>query len=279
MASDEQFDFVQQLAKDVSSGDICLPSLPTVVGKIRVLLEQESCDFQLASRVVSADAALVSKLFVFANSAYHNTGSEEIGSLDVAIGRLGLDLVRSTAVSIAVKQLLLAEKHKDVVGHVRNIWAKSMRLSSMSYALAEQHDAVDAETAFMCGLLHEVGKLYILTKAKAFPRFLGDADSLDEVLKDWHAQIGLCIVEAWEFPANVVESMDPATFMDERRSSPPAMVDVVYAAGVLLDESECDAGSLVTIPACRKLGINDESKASIHGRYKDKLASVQQALS
>ena len=278
MPSKQQFEFVQQLARELTAGDISLPSLPDVVIKIRNLLEEESCDFNQVSKVVSIDPVLVSKLFVFANSAYHNQTGEKIESLEAAISRLGLELVRNTAMSLAVKQLLMAEQHKSIVQHIRKVWARSMQYSCMSHAVAAQKGDLNQETAFMCGLLHEVGKLYILTKAKDFPEFLGDQDSFNDVLREWHSQIGRCIVESWGFPQSVVESMVPDEFLDEHTHLQPEMVDVVFVAGMLLHESDDDPQELGAVPACQKLGINEDSKHRISAAYQEKLASVRQSF-
>lgn len=278
MPNKQQFEFVQQLARELTAGDISLPSLPDVVIKIRNLLEEENCDFGKVSKVVSVDPALVSRLFVFANSAYHNQTGEKIDSLESAISRLGLELVRNTAMSLAVKQLLLAEKHKSIVQHIRKVWARSMQYSCMSHAVAAHKGDVNHETAFMCGLLHEVGKLYILTKAKDFPEFLGDQDSFNDVLEEWHSQVGRCIVESWGFPQPVVESMLPDEFLDEHTHLPPEPVDVVFVAGKLLHEGDGETQDLGAVPACQKLGINEDSKHQISGAYQEKLASVRQSF-
>jgi len=74
----QEFEFVKQLAHDLASDKVNLPSFPAVVIKIRDLLEDEECDIAQVSRIVSADAVLVSKLFIFANSSYHNRSGKPV---------------------------------------------------------------------------------------------------------------------------------------------------------------------------------------------------------
>ncbi len=274
----QEFEFVKQLAHDLASDKVNLPSFPAVVIKIRDLLEDEECDIAQVSRIVSADAVLVSKLFIFANSSYHNRSGEPVTSLEAAMSRLGLELVRNTALSLAVKQLMLAEKHKSIVADVRLIWSTSMRLAALSFAIAEKSGHVDEETAFMCGLLHQVGKLYILTRAKDYPDFLGDKASLQEVQEEWHPQIGRSIVEAWGFPSNVSQSLEPAEFRDERTQLQPALVDVVYAAVRLLSTEEANWPDLINEPMWQKLRLADQDIAGIASGYRKKLATIQQSL-
>jgi HD-like signal output (HDOD) protein len=274
----QHFEFVCQLAEDLSNGEISLPSFPDVVVKIRKLLEDEDCNFGQVSQAVSTDAVLVSRLFVFANSAYHNRSEERVESLDVAVSRLGIDLVRNTALALALKQLLLAAKHKSIVGYLSKIWERSMQIASMSYAVALQNGDVEEEAAFMCGLLHEIGMLYILQKAKDFPDFLGDEGSLNEVLCDWHSQVGRAIVESWRFSEEVIESMDPAEFLNKHTHVPPALVDVLFVANYLLNTAEDSWPEQIGNPSFQKLRLDEAALLKVVTDYQEKLRSVQQSL-
>lgn len=279
MSDQEAMKFVTELAHELSSGKVRLPSLPDVVIRIRKLLGEESCDFDRVANVVSADPILVSRLMVFANSAAYNTSGENVTSPKAAISRLGFELVRNTAISLAIKQLFLGEKHKAVAKRVRELWASSMQLSSLAHALAERHDDVDEDTAYLCGLLHHIGSLYILTKAKNYPDFLGESGALQMILDEWQAKIGKSILEAWDFPEEVCESADPLEHLDEHSHLAPSMADVMYVADRLFasaDEGMLDFGS---IPSCVKLGIDEESAPEVLTAYREKLQSVQSALS
>ena len=278
MADQERIKFVSLLAKELKDGSVHLPSLPDVVIKIRDLLEQDRCDFKQVSQVVSMDPALVSRLLVFANSAYHNRGEARIENVDAAIGRLGFETVRNTALSMAVKQLYLAKQHKNILEPLRRLWLNSMKLSSMSLALGKLDSELNEETAFMCGLLHEVGKLYILTKVKDFPEFLGVRETLDSVLEEWHPQVGRCIVEDWGFPDEVVKSVEPQEFIDKHTHLPPSMADVLLVASLMLEAGESQVLDYQGISSAVKLGITDEALPSLWDDYKEQLASVGQAM-
>lgn len=132
----------------------------------------------------------------FANSAFYNRANAKIDSLDGAIGRLGIEVVRSTAMSTAMKQLYNAEKHSHAAKFLRAVWARGMKLSCMAFAIAKSRKMLNEENAFLCGLLHEVGKLYIITKADEFPGLFGNAKSFEAVLSKWNPQISKCIIES-----------------------------------------------------------------------------------
>ena len=275
----DKFRFVSLLALELDNGDISLPSLPDVVIKIRNMLEDDNCDFDTISNAISIDPVLVSRLFVYANSALYNRANVKIDSLEGAIGRLGIEVVRNTAMSLAMKQLYNSDKHDKASRHLRTVWASGMKLSSMAFAISDQAPHLNSETAFLCGLLHDVGKLYILTKAEEFPEFLGDDASLNEVMDEWNPQITKSIVESWGFPDEVVESTDPASSVSQEVTMPANYADVVSVAKLLANDGGIDLGSVfASDPSCQRLGMNDEVAARTMDTYRNKLNTMQQSL-
>jgi HD-like signal output (HDOD) protein len=276
--SNEEFRFVSLLALELDNNDIFLPSLPDVVLKIRRMLEDENTDFERLSNAISMDPVLVSKLFVYANSAFYNRANIKIESLEGAIGRLGIEVVRNAAMSLAMKQLYTSEKHSHAAKYLRAVWARGMKLSCMAFAVAKGKSGLNSETAFLCGLLNEVGKLYIITKAEEFPSLLGDKESFDVVLEKWNSQITKSIIEAWGFPDAIAQSADPQTYLDQDTDSPPAYVDVVAVARWLVDQGQEEVLDMEGDPSCVKLGIDKDSLASVMAAYRDKLKTMQQSL-
>jgi HD-like signal output (HDOD) protein len=276
----DHFRFISLLALELDNGDITLPSLPDVVMKIRKMLESDDCDFGRVSQAVSIDPVLVSKLFVFANSAFYNRANVKIDTLEGAIGRLGFEVVRNAAMSLAMKQLYNSDKRDKAAKHLRAVWARGMKLSSMTFAIALRQNHLNQETAFLCGLMHEVGMLYILTKTEEFPELLGDPKSLQAVMNEWNPQISKSIIESWGFPDEVIESTDPATYLNHDTAAAPDLVDVISVAKLLVDGG---AENLTTIfeedLSCQKLRINEAVAAEIMAAYRDKLKTMQQSLS
>jgi len=279
MSSQDHFRFVSLLGLELENNDISLPSLPDVVIKIRKMLESDSADFDQISQAISVDPVLVSRLFVFANSAYYNRANVKIDTLEGAIGRLGIEVVRSTAMSIAMKQLYSSEKHSHAAKHLRSIWARGMKLSCMAFSVAKEVPSVNEESAYLAGLMHEVGKLYIVTKAEEFPEILGNEESMDAMFEQWNGQVSKSIIEAWGFGDEIAESADPEHHRNEDPQSDVQLVDVVWVARRLVSnidgatiEPEEDASFV-------KLGIGKDATSDILGRYREKLKSMQQPLS
>ena len=154
-----------------------------------------------------------------------------------------------------------------------------MKLSCMAFAIGRRTTAVNEETAYLCGLMNEVGKLYIVTKAKEFPEILGNEDSLQAMFEEWNGQISKSIIESWGFDEEVAESADPAQYLNEDPESEIRLVDVVWASKHLVDLTDPESADIDEMPACVKLGINAGTLATVLGEYRKKLTSMQESLS
>ena len=206
MSAEEQAQFLNQLATDLNSKDVQLPSFPDVVINIRKALEDPSCSAERLGDVVRTDAVLVARLLMKANSAFHNRAGIEITNLDLAISRLGFEEVRNAAITLAVEQLFNSEEHDDIKDVLKIVWDKSMSLASMSFVVAKQAGGVNADNAFLGGLLHEIGSLYILTRVQKYPGLMADPEKLGELLEQWTPSIGRSIVDSWGFSSSIADS-------------------------------------------------------------------------
>jgi len=279
VSTDEQTQFLQQLAEDLNSRNITLPSFPDVVIKIRTALEDPTCSSERLADVVRTDAVLVARLLMAANSAFHNRAGIEIVDLNLAISRLGFEVVRNTAITLAVEQIFNASQHAELRESIKSIWSSSLSLASMCFVIARNSDNLNPDNAFLCGLLHEVGKLYILTKARDYPTLMGDADSLASVLEQWYSSVGKSIVEAWGFSDEIANSMEIEENLSSDSGSPATLVDVIYAARLVLensDEQELDESSQDIVG---KLKISQDTLPAIRDAYDQHAQSMRQSVS
>jgi len=279
VSTDEQTQFLQQLAEDLNSKNITLPSFPDVVINIRTALEDPTCSSERLAEVVRTDAVLVARLLMAANSAFHNRAGIEIVDLNLAISRLGFEVVRNTAITLAVEQIFNASQHAELRDSIKTIWSSSLSLASMCFVIARNSDNINPDNAFLCGLLHEVGKLYILTKARDYPTLMGDADSLASVLEQWYSSVGKSIVEAWGFSDEIANSMEIDENLSSDSGSPATLVDVIYAARLVLendDEQELDEPSQGVVG---KLKISPDTLPGIREAYDQHAQSMRQSVS
>ncbi len=279
MSVEEQAQFLQQLAEDLNSKNIKLPSFPDVVINIRTALEDPQCSSERLADVVRTDAVLVARLLVGANSAFHNRAGIEIVDLTLAISRLGFEVVRNMAITLAVEQIFNASQHDALKDSIKDIWSTSLSLASMCFVIARNSDTVNPDNAFLCGLLHQVGKLYILTKASDYPNLLGDAESLSKVLDEWYASVGKSIVEAWGFSDEIANSLEFEDHLMREGNAPASMIDVIYAAQMILkQEDQEDPFGESTDDIIARLRLSSDSWPTLREAYDLHAQSMRQSV-
>ena len=277
MSADETAKFLEGLAKDLNSRKIALPSFPDVVIRIRSALEDPTCTADRLAGVAKTDPVLVSRLLISANSAFHNRAGVSIVDLNLAISRLGFEAVRNTAIALAVEQIYNASKRTELRDRMKKLWSRSISLSSMCYVLATGKEHIKPDNAFLCGLLHEIGKLYILNKARDYPRLLGDDASLDKVLADWYPSIGKAIIESWGFPQDIADSMVVAETVHAARRS-TTLADIVYAAIALLDAPDETLAKVPLHPAIARVITGIDAYAGIKETFDQHVLTVRQSV-
>jgi HD-like signal output (HDOD) protein len=278
MSANEQTKFLQELAESLNSKDIELPSFPDVVINIRTALEDPTCSAERLAEVVRTDPILVTRVLISANSAFHNRAGIEIVDLGLAISRLGFETVRNTAITLAVDQIFRAGEHDDLKDRLKELWNNSISLSSMCYSLAQKTGTVNSDNAFLCGLLHEIGKLYILTKARDYPELLGNEESLNSVIAQWCPSVGRSIVQAWGFPEEIAETMDGDGAADDQTSAGASLVDVVIGARMLVDDAEWTLAADPLHPSIARLNVDADNFPQLAKSYEMYVQSMRQSI-
>jgi hypothetical protein len=71
---DLHFEFVQQLAGSLGSGEIDLPAFPDVVGRLQATLVDEDASVREVLGIISSEPVLTARLLKMANSAPRHRG-------------------------------------------------------------------------------------------------------------------------------------------------------------------------------------------------------------
>ena len=155
-------DLLEEIRTDIENKTLQLPTLPEVALQIRDEVESENTDAVKVATMVAKDAALSARLLQVANSPLYR-GRVEIDSIQQAITRLGLKMVRSLVVSLAMKQIFQATSD-TLDRQFRRIWDESLQVAAISRLLASAVPVLENEQAMLGGLVHNIGALPLLIK-------------------------------------------------------------------------------------------------------------------
>ncbi len=198
-----------------------LPTLPAVAVRLLELTGDARADARDLSRVIESDPSLAARLLALGRRAERAVASTSIHELVVM---LGFEAVRSLALSVKVFEVF----SQDTAGPSRvfdppSFWKHSLAVGCAARWLAERSgggqstgaDRANPELAFLCGLLHDIGKIALAgCFPKAYDRAMERAAEclldLSEVERTMfgldHTLAGRRLAERWKLPEVIVQS-------------------------------------------------------------------------
>lgn len=231
--NDAAFAFVQELAQGLSRKEIELPSFPDVALRVRKVLADDNVSAQDVVRVVGSEPALAARIMQMANSAALGHVGRPISDLRAAITRIGFNLVRSAAIAFAMSQLRRSEDFRPMAASLQAHWERSSYVAAFSSVIARRFTRVSPDTALLAGLLHGVGKLYIMTRAIRHPTLFSDQTAYHEIERDWNTPIAIAMLETWDIPAEIVSAVQDHEDFAREHAGPPDLTDVLTAGSLL----------------------------------------------
>lgn len=227
------FGFVKSLAAELSQGHVELPSVPEVVVKLQKTLSDENVSNETVVLVIGSEPVLAGKLMNMANSAALNPSDRKIADLRMAVARVGFNIVRSAALSFAVEQLRKAAEYKHLLGPLDVLWKSSVQIAALSNVIARRFSSLNGDTALLAGLMHNVGRIYILTRASQFPALVADPLTFNSIVRDWHTNVAKALLENWHVPEEIVDAVAGYEDMDREMRGPVTLTDVLSLAALL----------------------------------------------
>lgn len=211
------------------------PVLPTVAIQIMELARRPGVGFEEVVGVLEKDPLLAARVLSVSSSALYS-GMRQVISLKQAAVRLGLkslrDLVLEAAMNLRVFRVPGYEAPMERLRRHSAVTAQIARVVC-------KRTAVDAEHAFICGLLHDVGfaaSILALVEDKK----PGDRLAYEEMapaVSAYHEEATGTVAKLWKLPAPILDVVS-----NHHRLSPrsPPLVPVLMVAEQLA--YELDAG-------------------------------------
>jgi len=273
---DPSFQFVRSLAAELSGGRVELPSFPDVAARVQQVLNDESVSQERIARVVAADAGLAARLLTMANSTLLHRGGAPVTDLKIAVTRIGHENIRTAALAYANAQLRRAPELAHIRGPLERYWQEGLRVAALAHAIAKESRRVRADEALLAGLLHNIGKIYILAR---LPK---EGNQLDPgVLQDWYPSIGQALGENWKLPEQICAAIAGQRELERSHEGPADLPDLVIIAVHMAEQmgrNESDEAGLSKLPAAVALGLNDSALVRIMLESQTELAMLQAAL-
>lgn len=231
-----------------------LPTIPKVAQDLIQQFDNPNTSIDNVARNISLDPVIASKVLRLANSSRFR-GARASASVEDAAMRLGFNTLRTLVLASAVTGAFKTDTGFDMKG----FWLQSFQVASLCRLLAKNSD-IAIETAFTCGMMHNIGELLIQTGLPEIASQLnrmGKTDSSDIIAQQTlqlgfsFPEVGAELARRWQLPPIIVQAI---AFQAKPLQAPADQP----LAGLI-------ARAVLIAQALREHeGINDESRAALN---------------
>lgn len=242
-----------------------LPVFNETAVRVQQLTSGGDCDTSELEELILSEPVLAAAVLRLANSSFYG-GLAQITQVRDAVVRLGSQKVASVVVAVTQRENYQVRDRalRPVIG---SLWNHSIACALGAQWLAERLTRKDlAEHAFMAGMLHDLGKLFVLRvvddlKAQ-HTRFDPPMPLIHEMMSRMHTSHGALLLRRWNIPelyAEVVARHHDAQIGDD---------EVLLAIVRLVDL------------ACNKIGVGVEPKpdANVAASAEAQMLGVSEVL-
>ncbi len=217
------------------------PMLPESVNSLMKVSSNPNADFGEIERLVSSEPTIAAKVLAVANSALFSRGTA-IDSIRTAISRLGLVQIRDLAYAAAINaKIFRVPKYQSYMEEQKRHAMGAGMLSAQTCKII----GLNPDMAFICGLLHDIGKAigvaivadWCKNKKRPYP----EIEELKGPIHELHTSVVARVCALWNLPQLVVQAV-------ERHHKPMVRGELNQMAAVI---AVADLG-------CRHAGIGRE---------------------
>ncbi|GAB6036346.1 HDOD domain-containing protein [Fundidesulfovibrio butyratiphilus] len=218
------------------SGAARLASMPKIVDKVLQALNDPHVSYAYVGELIGKDVGLSAKLLKLVNSALF-AFPEPVESVSRAVSVVGINKLTSLALGVSLID------HFDPVPQsaldMRSFWEHSLACAVLARLLATVSGHPEEERAFVAGLLHDIGrlvmlssqpKLSVLAMAAAWEE---DAPLYASESRVWgfhHAKLGGKLLTVWKFPPGLIQAVERHHDPDDQDSALVHVADIMAHA-------------------------------------------------
>lgn len=262
-----------------------LPPLSVTATRLLAAVSDPEVEIQTVVDIISQDPGLAGRIVGMANSAYFGQVNPIYSVHDAIIRVLGLNLVKSLALGIAINGAFRADRCPGFDLH--DYWFRSISCAILARMLAvaiRTEEGPDPEGVYLCGLLYNIGDLLL---AHLFPKEFSRVLTIlrttpgSEPIALQQEQIGIDGVAAgewlarrWHLPevvAQVIGSQEAAECDPAYRSH----ADLISGVAGWLDRPPGSYG-LAQEDALRRIaGLEESSLQAAEANYSEQCQELE----
>jgi HD-like signal output (HDOD) protein len=165
------------------------------------------------ANIILKDYALTNKLLKLVNSAFYGFVAGKVTTVTRAVVLLGYDNVRLAAISLVLFEHF---KSKSAARDLKDATISSFWCGLLAKEIARMQFLIDPEEAFICALLHQLGKLLTIyhmpdefreIKYLTTQQGTKEIKAVKQVLGISYKSLGIGVAKQWNFPDRILNTM------------------------------------------------------------------------
>jgi HD-like signal output (HDOD) protein len=201
--------------KELISRTASLPSAPAIYHQLIDALRNPEVSAQQLGAIIATDIGMTAKVLQLVNSAFFGL-RRHITSPQDAVFFLGSDAIKALAISVSAFSMFNASKSSRRFS-IDALQEHSLGVAALAREIGKSQEIpkLMLDDAFVAGLLHDVGKLVLVSSHPE--KYAGVLDAVAhkgsaaaaerEIFGATHAEVGGYLLWLWGLPASVVEAV------------------------------------------------------------------------
>lgn len=190
-----------------------LGSYAPVLDEIETVLESPECSLVTVGEAIEKEPDLTARLLRLANSSFYGFSSR-VSTVTEAVSLIGIQQVQDLILASSIISQFNGMAAEFV--SMESFWEHSFACGIASRELASEKRLPKADKFFIAGLLHDMGRLILYSRApqsaqKVFELYHQEkillTDAEKRVLGFDHQQIASAVMQLWRFPNNLVQAV------------------------------------------------------------------------
>lgn len=191
-----------------------LVSLPAIVAKINQSLNDPAASATDIAHLIGQDPVLTARLLKLVNSPFYNFPSQ-IDTLSMAVTVLGTRQLRDLVIATTLVNhfQITAEANFDI----ETFWCHSITTGIAARTIAISQNVPNSERLFICGLLHDIGKMIM---SILLPREMESLNSVnknrnvkidnaeEQIFGFTHGNLANELLASWHFPDTISQPIN-----------------------------------------------------------------------
>ncbi len=212
-----------------------LPVMPQILSKLLNLCQRDEAGLGELAKLIAHDAGMTVKVLNVANGAAYNRSSHKVGLMQ-ALSMLGVEMTKTLVISESIFQTFSSLARS---ANLEGYWVHALKTAVIARELAKKMSYPHSEEAYLAGLLHDTGRLALLS---VVPEYAANFAAMDDehlcsveisTLGMTHAEAGAWLIERWDLDSFMADSARYHHEPMERLKSAHPLIRLVCLAHLL----------------------------------------------